>query len=306
VSDLRRLRYFLAVAGERNFTRAAERLHIAQPALSRQVRLLEHELGVELLRRTTHDVELTDAGRFLVERGPAVLRAADELWSAAREFGAGERGSVTVGYGTSAGYETAPQLLGALGARLPGVTIVTRVAPVAELERGVREGELDVAVVRCPSPAAGIESRPLRLERQGVLLRRDDPRAGGAGIALADLRDRTLLLHPRAANPGHYDAVLELCAAAGFEPRLALRTLSLDLAQTPVAAGEAVAIVGESTLAGLPPDLAWIALSPAVTLEVALLVRNRDRPPVVDRVIALAADVADELGWLPAGHTATR
>ena len=80
VPDLRRLRYFLAVAEERNFTRAAERLHVAQPALSRQVRLLEQELGVELLHRTTHEFELTEAGAFLLERGPVLLGSADELW----------------------------------------------------------------------------------------------------------------------------------------------------------------------------------------------------------------------------------
>ena len=73
MTDLRRLQYFVAVARERNFTRAAERLHVAQPALSRQVKLLERELGVELLHRTTHEFELTEAGEFLLERGPALL-----------------------------------------------------------------------------------------------------------------------------------------------------------------------------------------------------------------------------------------
>ena len=92
MSELRRLRYFLAVAEERNFTRAAERLHIAQPALSRQVRELERELGVELLERTTHKVEPTEAGRMLLERGPALLAAADSLWRGVREYADGRIG----------------------------------------------------------------------------------------------------------------------------------------------------------------------------------------------------------------------
>jgi DNA-binding transcriptional LysR family regulator len=102
---------FVAVATERNFTRAAERLHVAQPALSRQVRMLEQELGVELLRRTTHDVTLTQAGQFLLDRAPALLNATDDLWRGVRSFAAGEQGSLVLGYGTSAGYETAPRLL---------------------------------------------------------------------------------------------------------------------------------------------------------------------------------------------------
>ena len=92
--DLRRLQYFLAVAEERNFTRAAARLHIAQPALSRQVRQLEQELGVELLHRTTHDFELTEAGRFLLDRGPQLLAMSEELWRSVRSFGSGELGTL--------------------------------------------------------------------------------------------------------------------------------------------------------------------------------------------------------------------
>ena len=104
MTDLRRLQYFVAVAQERNFTRAAEHLHVAQPALSRQVRLLEQELGVELLHRTTHEFELTEAGQFLFERGPALLAAAEELWRSVRSYGTGERGEVVVAYGASSSY----------------------------------------------------------------------------------------------------------------------------------------------------------------------------------------------------------
>jgi DNA-binding transcriptional LysR family regulator len=128
VTDLRRLQYFIAVARERNFTRAAERLHVAQPALSRQVRLLEEELGVELLHRTTHEFELTEAGEFLLERGPVLLGAADELWRTVRTYGTGERGGVLIGYGGSASYETAPRLLQALTERYPGIAVTTAVS----------------------------------------------------------------------------------------------------------------------------------------------------------------------------------
>ena len=296
--ELRRLRYFLAVAGERNFTRAAELLHVAQPALSRQVRLFEQELGVELVRRTTHTFELTEAGQFLYERGPALLDSADALWRTLGRFGSGERGRLVVAYGTSAGYDTAPRLLQAIGVRLPELEVVTRVLSAAEIEAGIADGSIDVGVVRCPpQDGSAVESRLLRLESQGVLLRSDHRLAATDRVRLADLEDEAVLLHPRDANPGHYDAVVALLRDAGVEPRLVVRNVSFDVAQTPVVEGRAVAIVGESSRTGIPPELRWLELDPPRTLEVRLLARWIDRAPALGRFLDVAEEVADELEW---------
>jgi DNA-binding transcriptional LysR family regulator len=173
VADLRRLQYFVTVAQERNFTRAAERLHVAQPALSRQVRLLEKELGVDLMYRTTHEFELTEAGEFLLEQGTALLAAADELWRSARRYGTGERGEVVVAYGASASYETAPRLLQALAECHPGITITTAVKSVGEIVAGLQDRSIDVGIVRCPPQLTDLETHQVRSDRQGILLRRD-------------------------------------------------------------------------------------------------------------------------------------
>jgi DNA-binding transcriptional LysR family regulator len=305
MADLRRLGYFLAVARERNFTRAAERLHVAQPALSRQVRLLEEELGTQLLHRTTHAFELTEAGEHLLERGPELLDRADELWRSVASYGTGERGAVIVAYGTSSSYETAPRLLQALLNQHPGVTVTTAVRPAEEIVAGVRDGSIDLGLVRCPPRTTGLATRTIRREPQGLLMRRDHRLASAPAVGLADLADETLLLHPRAANPGHYDAVLALCRDHGVEPRVLLRALSVDLAQTPVVQGEAVALVGESTRSGLPGELCWRPVSPAAALPVDLLARAHGRSPAVDRIFAAAAEIAAELGWLD-GDAAAR
>ena len=298
MTNLRRLEYFLAVARERNFTRAAERLHIAQPALSRQVRELERELGTELIHRTTHDFELTDAGVLLLARGPDVLASADELWRRVRALGSGEAGDVVVAYGASASYETAPLLLQALARDQPGIAIETQVRAAGEIVAGVQDGSLDLGLVRCPPDEPALERRTVRADRQGLLMRRDHRLAAAPAVRLTDLSGESLLLHPREANPGHYDAVLALCREGDVEPQVVLRSLVFDLSQAPVVHGDAVAIVGESSCTGLPAELAWRPLTPARSLGIDLVARRHDRSPAVDRLLDAADRIAGELGWV--------
>ena len=300
MSELRRLRYFLAVAEEQSFTRAAERLHVAQAALSRQVRELERDLGVELLTRSssTHQVEPTEAGRMLVERGPGLLEAADSLWRGVRGFADGRLGSVSLGYGMSAGYETAPQLLLAMSEEAPGIEVLARVMSFAHIVAGVSAGTLDVGLVRCAQPQEGLELTLLRLERQGVVISRDHPLAGGDSVAPADLDGVKLLLHARDHNPGHYDLLMRVCAEAGAEPEFLLRGQDFDASYTPVSSGAAVTIVGESGRVGLPAGLVWLPLDPVVLVEVHLITRGRQHSPAIDRLVRVAEETSRQHGWL--------
>ncbi|WP_063775065.1 LysR family transcriptional regulator [Streptacidiphilus anmyonensis] len=303
MSELRRLRYFLAVAEERNFTRAAERLHIAQPALSRQVRELERELGVELLVRTTHKVEPTEAGRMLLERGPALLEAADSLWRGVRAFADGRMGSVSLGYGMSAGYETAPQLLVAMGEEAPGIEVSARVMAFADIVDSVAAGTLDVGLVRSALPEAlpdDVELTLLRRERQGVVISSEHPLAanGADSIDPAALDGLKLLLHPRAHNPGHYDEIMEICARAGARPEVLYRGLDFDASYTPVASGAAVTMVGYSGRIGLPSGLLWLPVTPAAFIEVHLVTRSENNSPAVKRLLRVAEETSRQHNWL--------
>ncbi len=235
---------------------------------------------------------------LLLERGPAVLAAVDELWRTVRSYGTGEQGRVLIAYGASASYDTAPRLLQALAEAHPSVETATAVKSVSEIVTGLSDGSVDVGIVRCPPKLPELVTQVIRLEPQGVLLRRGHRLASRAAIGLGDLADETLLMHPRDANPGHYDALVELCRADGFEPRVALRSVTFDLAYSSVANGGAVAIVGESSRVGLPSELCWLPLSPPAALEVSLVARRYNRSPVVDRILEAGPVISEDLGWI--------
>ena len=164
------------------------------------------------------------------------------------------------------------------------------------------DGSIDLGLVRCPPQNVGLESRTIRLERQGLLFRRDHRLASRSAVRPLELADETLLLHPREANPGHYDAVLGLCRQHGVEPRVLLRTLTFDLGYSPILRAEAVAIIGESSRSGLPDELCWLPLSPPASFEVSLLARSHNRSPAVDRTLDAATGIADALGWIEPGN----
>lgn len=296
--EARLLRSFLAVAEQLNFTRAAEALGIAQPALSAQIRQLEAQLGVQLLERTTRSVRLTDAGRVLQERGPAALAGLAAAWESARSAGRGELGRLRLAYSASAGYDTAPQLVQAVRERHPELDVHAEVRPSAEIPRGLLEGSVDAGLARMPAPVAGVRSRTVRLDRQGALVAAGHPLAALPAVAVAALAEHPILMHPRADNPAHFDFVTALFREAGREPQLVERPVAFDPTQRLIREGRVAGLVGESSAEGLAAELRWIPLTPAVHVEVALLVREADLPPAADRFERVAVAHAAAAGWL--------
>jgi DNA-binding transcriptional LysR family regulator len=298
VLDMRRLRYFIAVANSSSFSRAAEDLHVAQSAISRQISLLERELGVALLTRTTHDVALTDAGRFLLERGQTLTRESDRLWTQTREFAAGQRGTLRIGYSTSTGYQTAPRLIEATRVALPDVAVSSVVLASVQAPAAVLDGSVAVAVARCADDVGGIERILIRRERLGVLARVDDPLVAGPSVGLYELRGRQIVLHERAANPAHFDLVVDACRTAGFEPTLVASGAPFDPTYSTIAAGAAVSVAGESVRDVLPASLTWVPAASPVYVEVSLLVLAGERAALLERGIAGMCELAAAERWL--------
>ncbi|MEV7027709.1 LysR substrate-binding domain-containing protein [Kitasatospora sp. NPDC093558] len=220
--ELRQVRYFLAVAEELHFGRAAERMHIVQSAVSQQIRRLERELGVDLFDRTTRSVTLTPAGSVFVDRARAVVaaeQAALDAIAAFREEAAGGVAALRIGTNVGLGARL-ERLLAALDRRAPGLAVeLVSAAPADRLQR-VRDGELDAAFVRGTARSPGLELLPVWQERFVVALSAGHPLAARETVGLADLAGMPLRIAPREANPHLVDLILDACRAAGSEPVL--------------------------------------------------------------------------------------
>ena len=194
--ELRHLRYFRAVAEELHFGRAAERLHIAQPPLSQQVRQLERELGVALLVRTTRKVELTPAGEAYLKRVVAILDAVDEAGGQAQRIAEGAEGQLAIGCVGSATYSLLPRLVRALREELPGVDVSVRGEMLAPaLFTALLAGEIDLALLRPPVEQSGVLLETVRHDRLLAALPEGHALAARDELSIKDLRDEEFVAH---------------------------------------------------------------------------------------------------------------
>jgi DNA-binding transcriptional LysR family regulator len=216
--ELRHLRYFVAVAEELHFRRAAERMHVAQPAVSEQIRKLEVELGVRLFDRAQRKVALTDAGAALLTEAYRVLRQAEAARVAARS--ASDRPRLRLGYVPTAMRASIPRTLRRLVATMPNLRTTIEPGPGLELVDAVRADDLDVALVSLPVPTAGVRVTPLGEQRAVAVFPVGHQHAVKPHVALERIAPERIVVPPREADRPLYDAVLAACCAAGISPTL--------------------------------------------------------------------------------------
>jgi DNA-binding transcriptional LysR family regulator len=281
--ELRHLRYFVVVAEELNFSRAATRLHMAQPPLSVAIRQLEEELGTDLFHRTTHEVRLTEAGRALLDGARRTLAEADHAVTAAQRAGAGELGQLKVAFSWSARFETLPALGRTFSARHPDVQVLTQEMWNADMDSALRSGAMDLAISLCPELTPDIADDVIRTEGVVAILAAKHPLANEEAISLGSLAGDEFVLFPRELAPRLYDVMVGICRHAGFEPKLRSESFHagwdlLLLPDVPV-----VAIAPGSVAAELPDGVTAVPLrEPADALETRLLWREGDHSPIVD------------------------
>lgn len=291
--ELRHLRYFVAVAEELHFSRAAARLHIAQPPLSQQIRHLEHELGVTLLFRTRRRVELTDAGRALLEEARRLLAGAERAARVARRAGGGEVGQLSVAFVPSADLDVLPRALRVWHARFPDVELeLQTLLPAAQLE-GLAAGRLHVGILRLPvSAERELVVEPLQEEPLVAAVPQRHRLAARARVRLGDLAGETILMFQRHVAPGYYDLLTSACLAAGFTPRV-FHPGSLQTNLALIAAGLGVSLLPTSIRNLRRAGVVYRPLAPPVP-RVALAVawRRDERSAVVPAFVEVVRAVA--------------
>ncbi|WP_035284352.1 LysR family transcriptional regulator [Actinokineospora spheciospongiae] len=285
--ELRVLRYFLALAEEQHFGRAAQRVRVAQPALSQQIKQLEAELGARLFDRSTRRVEATEAGRRFTEHARRILDAVDRAGEDMAALAKGLVGRVSVGFVGTATYDVLPRLSHLVRTRLPGVDLRVRGELLTpDLLDGVACGEFDLALVRPSAREHPLTVTPLRSERLVAVLPATHPLAAGPDVDLADLADEAFIAHPSGDRSSMHRRVLDACARAGFQPRVHEVGETATLVVL-VAAGLGVALVPEPVRSLGLRGVSYLPLRTEVTVDL-LLAAAPDRASIAaDRVADL-------------------
>ena len=306
--DLRRLRYFIAVAEERHITRAAERLDMQQPPLSRQIGLLEREMNVQLFRRLSRGVELTSAGQALFREAKIILaqcgRAIETTLRAAR----GEQGSLCIGVSpTSSFHPLVPDAIRSFREKFPGVSVTLEESLTAEIIPRLQSERMDVAFFRPESaPPKELEVKLLLTERMVVALPRGHALArGSSSLAMRDLSNEAFIVFARQGAPTFYEATIAACLRAGFSARIGQEAPRVTSALPLVAAGLGICIVPSSMQRMGMDGVTFRELKSSAPLKASLkLVKRRsDHSPVVRNfstlVRRLAEQLEPQLQWRP-------
>lgn len=292
--DIRQLRYFVAVAEEKNFSRAAERLHVSQPPLSTQVKALEGELGVELFRRSNRGVALTVAGQLFYDEVRIVLRRLEQARLKAQSAGRGDIGLLAVGFVSIVDYGVLPPTLKRFRAQFPGVEVELHEFTTDAQIKEIRAGRLDLGIGIGPVEEPDLAFEAIWREKLVLaapaghpLLRREGP------VSLAALANESFVITPRDVASGLHDLILETCREQGFTPRITQRARQMQTIISLVASGMGFALVPESVRNLQRSGVEYRSLRGAsARIELGILRPRDDANPPAEHFTAVLKDAA--------------
>jgi len=298
--ELRHLRYFVAVAEELHFGRAAERLQMAQPPLSQQIRKLEEELSVQLFYRTKRRVQLTAAGQVFLEQAQLMLAQAEQAIKAAQRADQGELGRLVIGFVASACYDVLPDILRVYRERFPDVSLVLRELTTTQQVHALLNGRINIGFIRPPVHHEALEVETILREPFLVALPENHSLASQAEIPLKALSKESFVLFPRHLGPGFYDQVVSLCQQAGFSPDVSQEAIEMQTIVSLVAAGFGVSLVPASLQNLRRVGVIYRRIQGATPVaELAMIWQKKASLPVLQTFMALVKEIiAGRRGWL--------
>jgi DNA-binding transcriptional LysR family regulator len=262
--ELRHLRYFVAVAEAENVSRAALKLHVSQPGISRQIRDLEDEIGFQLFERSAKSIKLTDAGKTFLTEARVVLQRADEAVKTARAISTGQKGELHVGYAGSPTVRILPPALRAFQADMPQIRVRLHDLSTEEMLAGVRDGKLQLALLVCPTPNLLRGLRFVELSQLDICLAvaPKDKLARSRSVTLAEVAKHPLVAFSRADYPDYHEFLQTIFGPAKLKPHIAEEHDSLGSLIAAVEAGVGVAVVTESLSCVAGSRLKFLKLTP--------------------------------------------
>ncbi len=289
--ELRHLRYFVAVAEELNFTRAAKRLGINQPPLSLQIRQLEKEMGTPLFHRRARGIELTSAGKLLLEEARIILRQVERAKTGVQRRARGETGRINLGsVGGTYFHPLIPAVIREYRIHYPDVVLFPQASSTSLLVARLRCEQIDIAFIRPPlTDNEGLAIELIVDEPAVMVLPAGHPLSRSTSAPLRAFAEETFVLYPRELNPGNYDSFIAACHRAGFSPKLGQEAPQIVSTIPLVAAGLGISIVPSSTSRILPDAVAYLPIEgDAPRALIGLANRRDDRAPAVQNFLAVA------------------
>jgi len=295
--ELRHLRYFVAVAEEQHFTRAAARLGIGQPPLSQQIQQLERELGAPLFKRLARGIQLTEVGEVFLIDARATLAAAARASDNARRAARGELGALQIGFTVSASFHPfVPRVILKFRETHPGVTLTLREGNSVALLESIRDNRLDLAIVRPMAKQYDtLETEGLFDEPMLIVMSTSHRLSASPRLTLADIAQEDFVLYARQTGPGVFDAIVAACAQAGFSPHVTQEAPQLASTIHLVAAGLGISIVPAAMRSLHAEGVRYIpidGIAPRVTLSLAY--RRFESSPSVQQFLAALREAALE------------
>ena len=286
--ELRHLRYFAMVAAEGSFSRAAEKLHIAQPPLSRQIQLLENELGTRLLDRG-RPLTLTEPGRYFYEQVRQVLTRVDEIKAMTRRIAKGTVSQFSIGFVASTLYEALPELIRRFRITVPSIEVALFEMTTLEQISALKDGRIDVGFGRLRFDDEGITRKIIRRELLiAVVPQGHRLQASGKPLKLTELETEPLIVYPRAPRPSFADQVLTFYRDQGLAPHVAFEVRELQTALGLVAAGAGITLVPASVRRLGRDDIAFIDLDePELISPIIMSYRTNDMSPMLAQLLTL-------------------